>query len=151
VIVTRASGYRSRAVQGFTLLEILVAVAILGVALVSLLGLHARNVRLFAEAQDVTVAGLLAARLASETQAAGFPAVGTDGGTFVGFSAEPSTTFGERIGGNLATGLTWQRQVESTGILNLRRVVISVFPPAASEATQPIVRFELVVRKGGPP
>ena len=67
--------------RGFTLLEILVAVAILGVALVSLLGLHARNLRLFSESQDVTIAGLLASRLAAETQAGAFPPIGTESPT----------------------------------------------------------------------
>jgi len=35
-----------REARGFTLLEVLVAVAVLGLALVSLLGLHVRNIDL---------------------------------------------------------------------------------------------------------
>jgi general secretion pathway protein I len=137
--------------RGFTLLEILVAVAILGVALVSLLGLHARNLRLFAESQDVTVAGLLASRLAAETQAEAFPSVGSETGTFVDFDEEPSVDFGERTGGNLATRFSWRRDVESTGLENLRRVRVAVYADEATEDTSPIVAFDFVVRRGGPP
>ena len=138
--------------RGFTLLEILVAVAILGVALVSLLALHARNLRLFAESQDITVAGLLASRLAAETQAGAFPVVGTDNGTFVGLDDDPSVDFGERTGGNLATRFSWRRDVESTGLQNLRRVRVSVFAGSTDEQdVAPVVAFDFVVRRGGPP
>jgi len=140
-----------QAQRGFTLLEILVAVAILGVALVSLLGLHARNLRLFAESQDVTVAGLLASRLAAETQSGAFPAVGAESGTFVGFDEEPSLEFGERSGGNLATRFSWRRDVESTGLENLRRVRVAVYAGAETEESTPVVAFDFVVRRGGPP
>lgn len=140
-----------RGIGGFTLLEILVAVAILGVALVSLLGLHARNVRLFAEAQDMTVAGLLASRLAAETQAGGFPQIGSESGNFVALAEEPSSAFGERPGGNLATGLFWRRDVETTGLENLRRVTVSIFAVEPADDTPAIVSFDFVVRSGGPP
>lgn len=140
-----------RSHRGFTLLEILVAVAILGVALVSLLGLHARNLRLFSESQDVTVAGLLASRLAAETQAGSFPAVGTESGDFVGFDEEPSVEFGQRTGGNLATRFSWRRDVESTGLENLRRVRVAVYAGSENEDVAPVVAFDFVVRRGGPP
>jgi len=140
-----------RDARGFTLLEILVAVAILGVALVSLLALHARNLRLFSESQDLTVAGLLASRLAAETQAGDFPAVGTESGTFVGFDDEPSTAFGERTGGNLATRFSWRRDVESTGLENLRRVRVAIYAGTEDEDISPVVEFDFVVRRGGPP
>lgn len=148
VIPLRTSLHAQR---GFTLLEVLVAVAILGVALVSLLGLHARNLRLVAESQDLTVAGFLASRLASETQAAAFPAVGTESGTFVGFDETPSVDFGERTGGDLAVGYSWRRDVESTGLENLRRVRVEIYPGPETEDRPPIVAFDFVVRKGGPP
>jgi prepilin-type N-terminal cleavage/methylation domain-containing protein len=137
--------------RGFTLLEILVSVAILGVALVSLLGLHARNIKLFSEAQDVTVAGLLASRMAAETQALGFPPIGSETGTFVSLDSSPSTGFGERTGGNLATGYTWRRDIEATGIENLRRVTVGIFLGEPLDDVAAIVQFDFLVRKGGPP
>lgn len=137
--------------RGFTLLEILVSVAILGVAMVSLLGLHARNLRLFAEAQDMTVAGLLASRLATETQAMAFPSLGTEVGAFVDFADDPSTSFGERTGGNAARGLSWRRTIEATGIANLRRITVEILLGEPVDEADVLVRYDFVVRKGGPP
>ena len=99
---------------GLTLLELLVAVTILAVALVSMLGLHARNIRLSAEVQDMTVAGMLAARLAAEIQASDTPPdVGVATG---GFSDDPSRlrfVGAEVYGGDLAARFTWRREVDT--------------------------------------
>jgi prepilin-type N-terminal cleavage/methylation domain-containing protein len=137
--------------RGFTLLEILVAVAILGVALVSLVGLHARNIRLLAESQQTTIAGLLAARLAAETQGDGFPAVGSESGGFVGVDEATSDMVGEKIGGVLAEGYSWRRDVETTGLENLRRVRIAILDAPTVEEGREILVFDFLVRQGGPP
>ncbi|RMF25106.1 MAG: prepilin-type N-terminal cleavage/methylation domain-containing protein [Deltaproteobacteria bacterium] len=130
---------------GFSLLEVLVAVAVLGVALTGLLGLHARNVRLAAEAQDLTVAGALASRLASETRASGFPEIATTSGTFTTDRSERPSR--ERpYGGPLADGLEWRRTVEPTGLANLRRVRIEV----GRSGEAPAAVLELLVRNEGP-
>ena len=50
---------------GLTLLEVLIAAAVLAVALASLLGLHSRNLRLVAQSQDMTMAAVMASRLAA--------------------------------------------------------------------------------------
>jgi len=133
---------------GFTLLEILVAVAILGVALTSLLGLQARNVRLTAEAQQLTVAGMLASRLMVDAQAGRFPALGIEEGKFVGKENDVSSSFNEIFGGVLGDGMYWRKETLATGIENLRRVRVSI---STDEDRPPLVSFEAIVRNGGPP
>ena len=144
---TRPNRKRERP-AGFTLLEILVAVAILGVALTSLLGLQARNVRLTAEAQQLTVAGMLASRLMADVQAGDFPAVGSEEGKFVGRESEVSSSFNHLFGGTLGDGMAWRRETLETGLESLRRVQVFV---SAGEDEPPLVSFEVVVRDGGPP
>jgi prepilin-type N-terminal cleavage/methylation domain-containing protein len=136
---------------GFTLLEILVAVAILGVALVSLVGLHARNIRLLAESQQTTLAGLLAARLAAETQGGPFPMVGSQTGVFVGVDEDASDMLAEKVGGELARRYSWRRDVELTGLENLRRVRIAILDAPVPDEGREILAFDFVVRQGGPP
>ncbi len=143
-----ANGARAR---GFTLLEILVAVAILGVALVSLVGLHARNIRLLAESQQTTLAALLASRLAAEAQSETFPPIGIQSGGFVALDEEPSEASGERVGGALAHGLSWRRDVEPTGLENLRRVRVSILDAPSADDGREILAFDFIVRQGGPP
>jgi general secretion pathway protein I len=53
--------------KGFTLLEVMVAVAILGMVLVSLLGLKNRSVQDVMVAERITTATLLAKRVMTET------------------------------------------------------------------------------------
>jgi type II secretory pathway pseudopilin PulG len=129
-------------------LEILVAVAVLGVALTSLLGLQARNVRLTAEAQQLTIAGMLASRLIADVQAGDFPAVGSEEGNFVGDENDVSSSFNHVFGGTLSDGMAWRRETSETGLESLRRVQVFV---AAAEDEPPLVSFEVIVRDGGPP
>ena len=67
---------------GFTLLEVLVAVAIVALALVTFMGLHLRSLDATIRAQDLTTAVLLAqAKLASMGE---FPETGEEQGKFEG-------------------------------------------------------------------
>ena len=88
---------RSRA-AGFTLLEVLVAVAVLGVAVVTLLGLQARNMKLAADTRDLTVAGLLATSLAAKTKSGAFPESGTIDGKFTA-EDEMASDLDQQFGG----------------------------------------------------
>jgi general secretion pathway protein I len=81
--------------SGFTLLEVMVALAILAVALVVLLGLRNRDVQLQAYARDLTRATLLAREMAATVDAEGTPSLGYVEGDF----------------GPDQPGFSWQRQV----------------------------------------
>ena len=130
--------------RGFTLLEILVAVAILAVALVTVLGLHARNVRLTSQSQDITIAGLLASRLAafSRMEPAEF---GSISGTFNADDSIIADVVME-YGGPLAERFVWKREVLPLGPAafgRLRRVRIAV----GTSLEQPLAELELWVRQ----
>ncbi len=130
---------------GFTLLEVLVAVSLLGVALVSLLGLHARDLRLAARSQDLTLAGLLAARVVADTRARSAPEVGVTQGSFATSRDQPPST-STPYGGPQAARVVWRREVEPTGLVKLRRVRISV----GREQQQPLAQLEFLLRIGAP-
>ncbi len=68
---------------GFTLLEVLVAVAIIAIALVALLGLHGRNIQVVSYDRQLNRATLLAQRLMTRTLVAEvFPEPTEQRGTF---------------------------------------------------------------------
>ncbi|HYB97969.1 MAG TPA: prepilin-type N-terminal cleavage/methylation domain-containing protein [Candidatus Limnocylindrales bacterium] len=120
-------GPRVRATGGFTLLEVLIAVTILGVAIVSLLGLHARDVRLISEAQDITVAGALASDILAAARVDPDLEEGILEGSFVG---DPRRADGKQLiyGGPDAERFVWVRQVLPTALPTLRQVRVIVRP-----------------------
>jgi general secretion pathway protein I len=89
---TRRAPGRAR---GFTLLEVMIALAILAVSLVVLLGLRNRDVQLQTYARDLTRATLLARQMAATVDAEGTPELGYVAGDF----------------GQDHPGFSWQRQV----------------------------------------
>jgi general secretion pathway protein I len=101
--------------RGFTLLEVLVAVAVLGLALVSLLSLHVRNIDLIGRDQRITEATLLARAVMSEVESGPFPDLGVESGDF-----EPD--YPERY-----PDLRWEREVTPTPVPNVREVRVRVF------------------------
>jgi len=100
---------------GFTLLEVLVAVAVLGLALVSLLGLHVRNLALIERDRRVTEATLLARALMTEAEVEAFPAIGVTSGDF------------EDRYPHRHPDLRWEREVLPTPLADLREVSVRVF------------------------
>lgn len=106
---------RTEKTRGFTLLEVLVAVAVLGFALVSLLGLHVRNIDLIARDERVTAATLLARALMTEVEIGPFPDLGATDGDF-------ELDYPDRY-----PDLRWEREVLTTPVPNVREVRVRVF------------------------
>ena len=65
--MSRVQGSGSGGQRGFTLLEVMIAVAILAMVLVSLLGLKNRSMQDVMKAERITTATLLAKRMMTET------------------------------------------------------------------------------------
>ena len=90
---------------GFTLLEVLVAVAIVAIALVTFMGLHLRSLDATIRAQDLTTAVLLAqAKMAAMGE---FPDTGEEKGRFEGPELERfqwATAVTEQMLGALSDG-----------------------------------------------
>lgn len=96
--------------SGFTLLEVLVALAILSLALVVLLGLRNRDVNLVITTRHLTVATALARMKMVETGMEGFPELGEMAGEF----------------GQDYPGFRWHRVISSTPFDYVREARVSV-------------------------
>lgn len=101
--------------DGFTLLEVLVAVAVLGLALVSLLGLHVRNLALLERDRRITESTLLARALMTEAEVEPFPDLGLTNGDFE-----------DRYPGRYPD-LRWEREVSTTPVPDVREIHVRVF------------------------
>lgn len=117
----------ARDVRGFTLLEVMVALAVIATAFTALLGLHVRNLKLAARDQAYTQALLLSRTLITEVELGPYPEVGAAQGDFE-----------DRWPGRYP-GFRWQRTVNDFGVFDVREVTIRVIPngdeAAASELT----------------
>lgn len=101
---------------GFTLLEVLVALVILGVALTALLSAEAAGVRLRSQSQELTLATFLAQARMTDVELAGFPELGTREGDF----------------GDAYPGYRWELTVSETPFPRVREVRLVVRWPAGT-------------------
>lgn len=119
---------RPGASAGFTFLELLVALAILGSAFVVLLSAHTSATRQEARARRLMTASLLAREMLSDTEVDGFPELGGDAGEF-----------GEEF-----PGFTWQRDVLTTPFDLAREVHLQVsWPDRGRTETLDLVFYAL--------
>ena len=116
------------ACQGFTLLEVMVAMAVLATAFTALLGLHVRNLQTVARDQAYLEAILLARTLITEVELAGSAEIGSSSGDFeASFPGE-------------YPGFRWERTVADAqlglglGIPDIREVRVRVIPPLGEAA-----------------
>ena len=104
----RAVASRPRADRGFTLIEVLVALAIVAYALIGLLGLQNRNLGIIGRDQEMTRATLLARKFIAEMEVREkFPELG--------FSS-----------GELEEGFLWEREVNETPLPEVREVRLRI-------------------------
>ncbi len=68
--------------SGFTLLEVIIAVAIIGSSLAILLGAVNKNLLLASQSKNITIASFLAQRKMGEVEVEGFPEIGNQEGSF---------------------------------------------------------------------
>jgi len=100
---------------GFTLLEVMLAIAILGTALAGLLGLHHQSMQSVIRAQDFTRASMLAQAILTEAELERFPDLGHTSGNFE--AAFPGQFRDFR----------WERVVEASGtFVDVREVKVLV-------------------------
>ncbi len=98
---------------GFTLIEIMVALAIIAVAFVALLGLRNRDIVLHDEARAVIAATALAQQRMADATIGGFPDIGASEGRFDDEHAR----------------FTWRQEVNPTGLFStdlVREVRVTV-------------------------
>lgn len=123
--------------RGFTLLEVLVATTILGVAIVALLGLHARNLGLAGDAENITIAGTLAEDVLAIAKLDPALEEGSLRGQFVA-RAEEADGKSRIYGGPLSEEFTWSREVLPTALPSLRQIRVSV---ARRDETRPLAEL----------
>jgi len=72
--------------RGFTLLEVVISVAILGVALMMLLSSVNRNIDIAGKSRDAQIAALLAQQMLTDIELEGFPDVREENGEFENYT-----------------------------------------------------------------
>ncbi|MHB8764801.1 MAG: type IV pilus modification PilV family protein [Deferrisomatales bacterium] len=113
------SGRSRRLRGGFTFLELLVALAILGSSFVVLLTAHSSALRQEARARRLMIASMLGRELLARTDVEGFPDLGGDSGEFEGYP-----------------DFAWERTTETTPFPGVREVRITIsWPEAAGTST----------------
>ena len=128
-----ASGFRTAARRGclwskdgFTLLEVMFAVAILAIALPVLLGLRNHDIDLHVRARAMTTATLLAKEKLLEAELAPVLLIGETGGEF---TTPPPGTPASSDARDRAPGFRWKRIVAPTPLDAVREIRIQVSWP----------------------
>ena len=126
--------------RGFTLLEVLIALAILALALPILLGLRNWDLDLHARAKDITTATILAQEKLVETELGALLPIGETGGGFLltplGSQATAEIT-------NRPSNFRWKRIVSPTPLPVVREIKVQVLWPRG--ATEEMVEVSTYV------
>jgi len=104
---------------GFTLVEVMVALVVIGVAIVTLLSTHLFSTRSYAEARVTTISSMLAERKIAELAEGDLPEPGETSGVF-----EDNENYG------------WLLTVSETDLDWLREIVLEVSLAAANGAEE---------------
>jgi type II secretion system protein I len=101
--------------SGFTLIEVMVSLAIVAIALMALLGLQHQTLQSVVRASDMTTAALLAQELMTQTETGQFPALGVTSGNF------------ETLHPRRYPNFRWERRVEPSAVFpDIRKVRILI-------------------------
>lgn len=113
-----------RRARAFTLLEVMVAIAILGIALLGLLGLQHQSMQSVIRAQQATRASMLAQAVMTEAELERWPDLGRTSGDF-------ETSFPGEF-----RDFRWQREVDASGTFpDVRQVKVLIsYGPALSQS-----------------
>jgi general secretion pathway protein I len=100
---------------GFTLIEVMVALAVVAIALMALLSLQHQTLQSVVRASDMTKAALLAQELMTQAETGPFPALGTTSGNFESTHPHHYSNF------------RWEQSVEASAVFpDIRKVRIMV-------------------------
>lgn len=101
--------------NGFTLIEVMVSLAIVAIALVSLLGLQHQTLQSVSRASEMSKAALLAQEVITQTEIGPFPEVGVTKGTFENLHPRQYPNF------------RWERRVEPSAVFpDIRKVSVLI-------------------------
>jgi general secretion pathway protein I len=105
-----------KASSGFTLLEVMIAVGVLGFAMLALLSLHDSNLQGVIRGQQLSTAAVLAQGMMSNAELERVPMIGITKGDF------------QKLFPGVYRGFRWQRIVEMSGMFpDIRKVQVTVF------------------------
>lgn len=116
--------------QGFSLLEVLLAVAILAIALPVLLGLRNFDLELQSRSMELTTATLLAQEKLLETELSGSFPIGESTGDFQPPAPGVQSSITET---NRAAGYRWKRSIMPTPLELIREVRIQISWPRGAQ------------------
>ncbi|MGO9602091.1 MAG: prepilin-type N-terminal cleavage/methylation domain-containing protein [Candidatus Binataceae bacterium] len=112
----RSTVMRTPESRGFTLLEVMVAMAVLGIALLALLTLHHQSLQSVIQSRDFTRAAMLSQAIMAEAELEQFPQVGVTKGNF------------DRLFPHEYPNLRWERDVAESGVFpDVRKVRVIVY------------------------
>jgi general secretion pathway protein I len=124
----RGSALAARA--GFTLLEVLIAIAVLGIALLALLSLEHQDLQSVIRGQEISRAAMLAQAMMTQAELERFPPLGTTSGNF------------DQMYSGQYPKFRWARSVETSPTFpDLRKVEIQVLYGPRFARTYSVVEF----------
>jgi len=119
-----------REAAGFTLLEVMVAMAVLGIALLALLTLHHQSLQSVIHSRDIARAGMLCQTIMTQAELEQFPRLGVTRGNF------------ERYFPGQYQKFRWERDVLESGLFrDVRKVRVIVFYGPKFSRTFSITEF----------
>ena len=120
----------THATRGFTLIEVMLAMAVLGIAMLALLTLHHQSLQSVIHSRDIARAGMLCQTIMTQAELEQWPQVGITKGNF------------ERLYPGKYQKFRWERDVAESGVFpDVRKVRVIVFYGPKFSKTFAITQF----------